>query len=152
MDDAGFYLLWSVGYAEFNYNQSDISDIFGLSSDDLVAMVSGGLGIKILDMSLFEIAPWDLGSSVQIPNIAAVLTRKVDTELDGVLESCVVTQFGKGLSFKPIGRLGFFSFDGDKKSGEDLLIGLGPQRESIPFLPSVMILNLCRSIPYRSAI
>ena len=116
MDDAGFYLLWSVGYAEFNHNQSDISDIFGLSSDDPVSMVRGGLGIKILDMSAFRIAPSDLGSSVQIHNITAVLTRKVNTKLDEVFEFSVVTQFDRGLSFKLIGRLGFFSFDGDKKA------------------------------------
>ncbi len=42
MDDARYYLLGSVGYAEFNYNQSDISDIYGLSPDDSDVMVCGG--------------------------------------------------------------------------------------------------------------
>ncbi|GIR10557.1 MAG: hypothetical protein CM15mP21_8190 [Hyphomicrobiales bacterium] len=31
MDDARYYLLGSVGYADFNYNQSNISDVDGLS-------------------------------------------------------------------------------------------------------------------------
>jgi hypothetical protein len=53
--------------------------------------------------------------------------------LDEVLEFSVVTQFDTGSSFKPIGQLGFFSFDGDKNSGEDLLIGVGLQRENILF-------------------
>ena len=57
MDDAGLYLLCSVGYVEFNHNQSDVSGIFGLSFGYPVAMARGGLGIKILDMSAFEIAP-----------------------------------------------------------------------------------------------
>ena len=108
MDDARYYLLGSVGYAEFNYNQSDISDVDGLSPDDSDVMVRGGLGIKISDVSAFEIALSDLGSPVQIDNIAAVLTSKVDTELDEVFEFSVVTQFDTGSSFKPIGRLGFF--------------------------------------------
>lgn len=133
MDDARYYLLGSVGYAEFNYNQSDISDVDGLSPDDSDVMVCGDLGIKISDVSAFEIALSDLGSPVQIDNIAAVLTSKVDTELDEVFEFSVVTQFDTGSSFKPIGRLGFFSFDGDKNSGEDLLIGVGLQRENIRF-------------------
>ncbi len=133
MDDARYYLLGSVGYAEFNYNQSDISDVDGLSPDDSDVMVRGGLGIKISDVSAFEIVLSDLGSPAQIDNIAAVLTSKVDTELDEVFEFSVVTQFDTGSSFKPIGRLGFFSFDGDKNSGEDLLIGVGLQRENIRF-------------------
>ena len=131
MDDARYYLLGSVGYAEFNYNQSDISDVDGLSPTDSDVMVRGGLGIKISDVSAFEITLSDLGSPVQIDNIAAVLTSKVDTELDEVFEFSVVTQFDTGSSFKPIGRLGFFSFDGDKNSGEDLLIGVGLQRENM---------------------
>jgi len=53
--------------------------------------------------------------------------------LDEVVEFSVVTKFDTGSSFKPIGRLGFFSFDGDKNSGEDLLIGVGLQRENIRF-------------------
>ena len=108
MDDARYYLLGSVGYAEFNYNQSDISDVDGLSPTDSDVMVRGGLGIKISDVSAFEITLSDLGSPVQIDNIAAVLTSKVDTELDEVFEFSVVTQFDTGSSFKPIGRLGFF--------------------------------------------
>ena len=122
MDDAHYYLLGSVGYAEFNYNQSDISDIYGLSHDDSDVMVCGGQDIKISDVSAFETALSDPGSPEQVDNIAAVLTSKVDTELDEVFESSVVTQFDTGSSFKPIGRLGFFSFDGDKNSGEELLI------------------------------
>ena len=47
MDDARYYLLGSVGYAEFNYNQSDISDVDGLSPDDSDVMVRGGFGIMI---------------------------------------------------------------------------------------------------------
>ena len=82
----------------------------------------GGEGIKISDLSAFEIALSDPGSPEQIDNIAAVLTSKVDTKLDEVFESSVVTQFDTDLSFKPIGRLGFFSFDGDKNGGEDLPI------------------------------
>ena len=62
MDDARNYLLGSVGYAEFDYNQSDISDVDGLSPDDSDVMVRGGLSIKISDVSAFEIALLDLGS------------------------------------------------------------------------------------------
>ena len=133
MDDARYYLLGSVGYAEFNYNQSDISDVDGLSPDDSDVMVRGGLGIKISDVSAFEIGLSDLRSSAQIHNISAALTSKVDTELDEASEFSVVTQFNTGSSFKPIGRLGFFSFDGDKNSGVGLLNGVGPQRENIRF-------------------
>ena len=94
MDDARYYLLGSVGYADFNYNQSDISDISdvdGLSPDNSDVTVRGGLGIKISDVSAFEIALSDLGSPVQSDNIAAVLTSKVDTELNEVFEFSVVT-------------------------------------------------------------
>ena len=133
MDDARYYLLGSVGYADFNYNQSDISDVDGLSPDNSDVTVRGGLGIKISDVSAFEIALSDLGSPVQSDNIAAVLTSKVDTELDEVFEFSVVTQFDTGSAYKPIGRIGFFSFDGDKTDGEDLLIGVGVQRENQRF-------------------
>ena len=133
MDDARYYLLGSVGYADFNYNQSDISDVDGLSPDNSDVTVRGGLGIKISDVSAFEIALSDLGSPVQTDNIAAVLTSKVDTELDEVFEFSVVTQFDTGSAYKPIGRIGFFSFDGDKTDGEDLLIGVGVQRENLRF-------------------
>ena len=133
MDDARYYLLGSVGYADFNYNQSDISDVDGLSPDSSDVTVLGGLGIKISDVSAFEIAISDLGSPVQTDNIAAVLTSKVDTELDEVFEFSVVTQFDTGSAYKPIGRIGFFSFDGDKTDGEDLLIGVGVQRENLRF-------------------
>ena len=50
MDDTRYYLLGSFGYAEFNYNQSDISEVDGLSPDDSDVMVRGGLGIKISDV------------------------------------------------------------------------------------------------------
>ena len=70
MDDARYYLLGSVGYADFNYNQSDISDVEGLSPDSSDVTVRGGLGIKISDVSAIEIALSDLGSPVQIDNIA----------------------------------------------------------------------------------
>lgn len=133
MDDARYYLLGSVGYADFNYNQSDISDVDGLSPDSSDVTVRGGLGIKISDVSAFEIALSDLGSPVQTDNIAAVLTSKVDTELDEVFEFSVVTQFDTGSAYKPIGRIGFFSFDGNKTDGEDLLIGVGVQRENLRF-------------------
>ena len=133
MDDARYYLLGSVGYADFNYNQSDISDVDGLSPDNSDVTVRGGLGIKISDVSAFEIALSDLGSPVQSDNIAAVLTSKVDTELDEVFEFSVVTQLDTGSAYKPIGRIGFFSFDGDKTDGEDLLIGVGVQRENLRF-------------------
>ena len=133
MDDARYYLLGSVGYTDFNYNQSDISDVDGLSPDNSDVTVRGGLGIKISDVSAFEIALSDLGSPVQSDNIAAVLTSKVDTELDEVFEFSVVTQFDTGSAYKPIGRIGFFSFDGDKTDGEDLLIGVGVQRENLRF-------------------
>ena len=106
-DDACYYLLGSVSYAEFNCNQSNISDIYGLKPDDSDVMVRGGLGIKISDVSAFGIALSDLGSPVQIDNIAAVLSNKVDTELDEVFEFSVFTHFDTGSSFKPIGRLGF---------------------------------------------
>ena len=91
MDDARYYLLGSVGYADFNYNRSDISDVDGLSPDSSDVTVRGGLGIKISDVSAFEIALSDLGSPVQSDNIAAVLTSKVDTELNEVFEFSVVT-------------------------------------------------------------
>ena len=133
MDDARYYLLGSVGYADFNYNRSDISDVDGLSPDSSDVTVRGGLGIKISDVSAFEIALSDLGSPVQSDNIAAVLTSKVDTELDEVFDFSVVTQFDTGSAYKPIGRIGFFSFDGDKTDGEDLLIGVGVQRENLRF-------------------
>ena len=133
MDDARYYLLGSVGYADFNYNQSDISDVDGLSPDNSDVTVRGRLAIKISDVSAFEIALSDLGSPVQSDNIAAVLTSKVDTELDEVFEFSVVTQFDTGSAYKPIGRIGFFSFDGDKTDGEDLLIGVGVQRENLRF-------------------
>ena len=133
MDDARYYLLGSVGYADFNYNQSDISDVDGLSPDSSDVTVRGGLGIKISDVSAFEIALSDLGSPVQTDNIAAVLTSKVDTELDEVFEFSVVNQFDTGSAYKPIGRIGFFSFDGNKTDGEDLLIGVGVQRENLRF-------------------
>ena len=42
MDDARYYLLGLVGYADFNYNQSDISDVDGLSPTSDVT-VRGGL-------------------------------------------------------------------------------------------------------------
>jgi len=133
MDDARYYLLGSVGYADFNYNQSDISDVDGLSPDNSDVTVRGGLGIKISDVSAFEIALSDLGSPVQTDNIAAVLKSKVDIELDEVFEFSVVTQFDTGSAYKPIGRIGFFSFDGNKTDGEDLLIGVGVQRENLRF-------------------
>ena len=133
MDDARYYLLGSVGYADFNYNQSDISDVDGLSPDSSDVTVRGGLGIKISDVSAFEIALSDLGSPVQTDNIAAVLKSKVDIELDEVFEFSVVNQFDTGSAYKPIGRSGFFSFDGDKTDGEDLLIGVGVQRENLRF-------------------
>ena len=107
MDDARYYLLGSVSYAEFNCNQSNISDIHGLKPDDADVIVRGCLGIKISDVSPFGIALSDLGFPAQIDNIATVLTCKVDTELDEVFEFSVVTQFDMGSSFKPIGRLGF---------------------------------------------
>ena len=100
MDDARYYLLGSVGYAEFNYNQSDISDFDGLSPDSSDVTVRGGLGIKFSDVSAFEIALSDLGSPVQIDDIAAVLTSKVDTELDEVFEFSVVTQFDTGSAYQ----------------------------------------------------
>ena len=53
MDDARYYLLGSVGYADFNYNQSDISDVEGLRTDSSDVTVRGGLGIKISDVSAF---------------------------------------------------------------------------------------------------
>ena len=93
MDDARYYLLGSVRYADINYNQSDISDFDGLSPNSSDVTVRGGLGIQFSDVSAFEIALSDLGSPVQIDDIAAVLTRKVDTELDEVFEFSVVTQF-----------------------------------------------------------
>ena len=133
MDDARYYLLGSVGYADFNYNQSDISDVDGLSPDNSDVTVRGRLAIKISDVSAFEIALSDLGSPVQTDNIAAVLKSKVDIELDEVFEFSVVNQFDTGSAYKPIGRIVFFSFDGDKTDGEDLLIGVGVQRENLRF-------------------
>ena len=91
MDDARYYLLGFVGYADFNYSRSDISDVDGLSPDNSDVTVREGLGIKISDVSAFKIALSDLGSPVQTGNIAAVLTSKVDTELDEVFEFSVVT-------------------------------------------------------------
>ena len=106
MDDARYYLLGSVGYADFNYNQSDISDFDGLSPDSSDVTVRGGLGIKISDVSAFEIALSDLGSPVQIDDIAAVLTSKVDTELDEVFECNLIrarhTNPSGGLVFSPL--------------------------------------------------
>ena len=103
MDDARYYLVGSVGYADSNYNQSDISDFDGLSPDSSDVKVRGGLGIK------------------------------VDTELSEVFEFSVVTQFDTGPAYKPIGRIGFFSFDGDKTDGDELLIGVGDQRANLRF-------------------
>ena len=91
MDDALYYLLGSVGYADLHHNQSDISEVDGLSPDSSNVTVRGGLGIKISDVSAFEIALSDLGSPVQNDNVAAVLTSKDDTELDKVFEFSVVT-------------------------------------------------------------
>ena len=133
IDDARYYLLGSVGFAEFDYAQSDISDADSITPDDSDVTLRGGLGVRVSDVSFIEIALSDLGSPVQVENIASVLTSKVDTDLEEVFEFSVVTQFDTGSSFKPIGRLGFFSFDGEKNSDEDLLIGLGLQRENIRF-------------------
>ena len=91
MDDARYYLLGFVGYSDFNYNRSDISEFDGLSAYNSDVTVRGGLGIKISDVSAFEIALSDLNSSVQTGNIAAVLKSKVDIELDEVFEFSVVT-------------------------------------------------------------
>ena len=91
MDDARYYLLGFVGYSDFNYNRSDISEFDGLSADNSDVTVRGGLGTKISDVSAFEIALSDLNSSVQTGNIAAVLKSKVDIELDEVFEFSVVT-------------------------------------------------------------
>ncbi len=91
MDDARYYLLGFVGNSDFNYNRSDISEFDGLSADNSDVTVRGGLGIKISDVSAFEIALSDLNSSVQTGNIAAVLKSKVDLELDEVFEFSVVT-------------------------------------------------------------
>ena len=91
MDDARYYLLGSIGYADFNYSRSNIFDIDGLSPDNSDVTVRGGLGIKISDVSAFEIALSELGSPVQTDNIAAVPTSKVDTELDEVFEFSMVT-------------------------------------------------------------
>ena len=91
MDYARHYLLGSVVYADFNYSRSVISDVDGLSPDNSDVTVRGGLGIKISDVSAFEIALSDLGSPVQTDNIAAVMTSKVDTELDEVFEFSMVT-------------------------------------------------------------
>ena len=90
IDDARCYLLGSVGYANFNYSRSDISEIDGLSPDNFNMTVRGGLGIKISDVSAFEIALSDLGSPVQTDNIAAMLRSKVDAELDEVFEFSIV--------------------------------------------------------------
>ena len=91
MDDARYYLLGFVGYSDFNYNRSDISEFDGPSTDNSDVTVRGGLGIKISDVSAFEIALSDLNSSVQTGNIPAVLKSKVDIELDEVFEFSVVT-------------------------------------------------------------
>ena len=91
MDDARYYLFGSVGYADFNYSRSDISDVDGLSPDNSDVTVRRGLGIKISDVSAFEIALSHLGSPVHTDNIAAVLTSKADNELDKVFEFSVVT-------------------------------------------------------------
>lgn len=107
MDDARYYLLGSVSYAELDCNQSDISDIYGLKLDDSDVTVLGGLGIKISEVSASGIVFSDLGFTAQIDNIASVLTSKVDTELDEVFEFSEVTQFDTGSSFKPIERLAF---------------------------------------------
>ena len=90
MDGARYYLIGSVGYADFNYSRSDISDVDGLSPDNSDVTVRGGLGIKISDVSAFEIALSDLGSPVQTDNIAAMLRSKVDAELDEVFEFSIV--------------------------------------------------------------
>ena len=131
MDDARYYLFGCVSYADFNCNWSDISDVDSLSPDSSDVTVRGGLGIRISDVSAFEIALSDLGHPVKTANIAAVLTSKVDTELGKVFEFSVVTQFDTASAYKPIGRIGLFSFDGDKTDGEDLLIGVGVQRENL---------------------
>ena len=133
MKDARYYLLGSVGYAEYDYKPSDISDVEGLSPDNSDVTLRGGLGVRVSDVSAIEIGMSDLGSPVQIDNIASVLASKVDTDLDQVFEFSVVTQFEVGTSFTPIGRIGFFSFDGDKNNADDLLIGLGVQRDNIRF-------------------
>ena len=72
--DARYYLHGCVGYANFNYSHSDISDVDGVCPDNSDVTVRGGLGKKISDVSAFEIALSDLGSPVQTGNIAAVLT------------------------------------------------------------------------------
>ena len=53
--------------------------------------------------------------------------------MDEVFEFRVVTQFDVGSAYKPIGWIGFFSFDGEKTGGEDLLIGFGAKREDLRF-------------------
>ena len=93
----------------------------------------GELGIRISDVSAFEIALSDLGYPVQTVNIAAVLTSKVETELREKFEFSVVMQFDTGSAYKPIGLIGLFSFDGYKTDGEDLMIGFGVQRKNRRF-------------------
>ena len=53
--------------------------------------------------------------------------------MDEVFEFNMVTQFDTGPTYKPIGRIGFFSLDGDQTYGESLLIGVGVQRENLRF-------------------
>ena len=48
-----------------------------------------------------------------------------------MFEFGVVTQFDKSSAYKPIRRVGFFSFDGDKTDGEELLTGVGVQRANL---------------------
>ena len=79
-------------------------------------------------MSAFEIALSDLGSPVQTDNIAAVLTRSTRI---GRSEFSVVNQFDTGWHINSTDRL--LLLDGDKTDGEDLLIGVGVQRENLRF-------------------
>ena len=90
MDDARYYQPGSIDYADFNCNRSDISDVDSLSPDSCDVTVRRAQGLRISDLSASEIAISDLGSRVKTENIAAVLTSKVDTELDEVLEFSVV--------------------------------------------------------------
>ena len=64
-------------------------------------------GIKVSDVSAFEIALSDYVSEVYIDNSGVVLTSKVDTELDQVFKFYMLSLFNTGLSFKPI-RAQFF--------------------------------------------
>lgn len=125
--DSRGYIFGSIGMANYDLSQSDIGPE-GLEADSDDVIWHGGIGFRISPTLSFELAMADLGSPVNPKNIAAIVGRKTDFEYDEVYEFSFVNVFDIGRDYKPLGRVGMFSYDGDFSNQDELLFGLGVMR------------------------